>query len=84
MSKASKQVLKDIKSFTLLSYSSYNYLHNKSEKNTVARGKQFTRFISPCYFVKLGFYLQCLKFRQHNLSDQNGWQFLKYVLQSVT
>lgn len=39
MSKASKQVLKDIKSFTLLSYSSYNYLHNKSEKNTVARGK---------------------------------------------
>ena len=34
MSKTRKQILKDMKSFALLSYRIYNYLHNKSEKNT--------------------------------------------------
>lgn len=34
MSKTRKQILKDMKSFTLLGNRIYNYLHNKSEKNT--------------------------------------------------
>lgn len=55
MSKTRKQILKDMKSFTLFSYRIYNYLHNKSEKNTFScKSKVIYKIHKSLLFSKIG------------------------------